>query len=336
METIWQFDLVHFWAAALAFSILMYVLLDGFDLGVGMLFGISGDAGLRDRMLRTIAPVWDGNETWLVVIGTVLFGAFPAVYAIFLSAFYLPVAFLLGALILRGVSMEFRGRSSVRRRWFWNLGFSGGSFAAAFVQGAAVGALVKGIDVESGQYVGGPWDWLSPFAVFCGLGLVAGYALLGASWLVMKTRDDLREWSYHWLLRLLAVSIVFIAISFVWTLLARLNITDRWFQAPMLLIVPTLLLIAGVGGLLWSWRQRLDRLAYPMAALIFFAAFIAFLLSFWPWVLPGDLRFDQAAAPPKSLEFLFYGAGMIVLPIVVLYTVGVYWIFRGKSRPLDE
>jgi len=335
LETIWQFDLVHFWAAALAFSILMYVLLDGFDLGVGMLFGISGDAGMRDRMLSTIAPVWDGNETWLVVIGTVLFGAFPVVYAIFLSAFYLPVALLLGALILRGVSMEFRGRST-QRRWLWNLGFSGGSFAAAFVQGAAVGALVKGIDIDNGQYVGGPWDWLSPFAVVCGLGLVAGYALLGAAWLVAKTQDHLREWSYRWLLRLLVTSAIFIAISFAWTLLAGLDITARWSGQPMLVLVPAGLFLIGIAGTVWSWRVRADRLAYPMTALIFLAAFTAFLLSFWPWILPGDLRFDQAAAPPASLEFMFYGAGIIVLPIVVLYTVGVYWIFRGKSRPLSE
>ena len=335
METIWQFDLVHFWAAALAFSILMYVLLDGFDLGVGMLFGISGDAGMRDRMLSTIAPVWDGNETWLVVIGTVLFGAFPAVYAIFLSAFYLPVALLLGALILRGVSMEFRGRST-HRRWLWNLGFSGGSLAAAFVQGAAVGALVKGIDIDNGQYVGGPWDWLSPFAVVCGLGLVAGYALLGAAWLVAKTQGHLREWSYRWLLRLLVISAAFILISFAWTLLAGLDITARWSGQPMLILIPAALLLTGIVGTVWSWRARADRLAYPMTALIFLAAFTAFLLSFWPWILPGDLRFDQAAAPPASLEFMFYGAGMIVLPIVVLYTVGVYWIFRGKSRPLSE
>lgn len=335
LDTLWQFDLVHFWAAVLAFAILMYVLLDGFDLGVGMLFGLNGDDGQRDRMMRTIAPVWDGNETWLVVIGTVLFGAFPSVYAIFLSAFYLPVALLLGALILRGVSMEFRGRSR-GLRWLWNAGFSGGSAAAAFVQGAAVGALVEGIAVRNGQFNGGPWDWLSPFAMVCGLGLVSGYALLGASWLVTKTRDDLRDWSYQWMLRLLGTSLVFIGLAFVWTLLARLNITDRWFREPLLLVLPGVLLMVGVTGTLWSWRARLDRLAYPMTALIFLAAFSAFLLSFWPWILPGDLRFSEAAAPSKSLEFLFYGAGMVVLPIVILYTISVYWIFRGKSRPLGE
>lgn len=333
-QALWQFDLVHFWAAVLAFAILMYVLLDGFDLGVGILFGLNPDQAQRDQMMRTIAPVWDGNETWLVVIGTVLFGAFPAVYAIFLSAFYLPVVFLLVALILRGVSMEFRERSE-RRGWLWSIGFSAGSIVATFIQGAAMGALVEGIDISNGQYVGGPWDWLSPFALFCGLGLVAGYALLGASWLVLKTEQDLRDWSYRWLPRLLTLGGLFITLSFVWTLTQRLNITDRWFQDPLLLAVPLTLFLIGVAGLIYGWRKRLDRLAYPMAASIFLSAFIAFLLSFWPWILPGELRFNQAAAPQASLEFLFYGAGLIILPIVLLYTLSVYWIFRGKSRPLD-
>ena len=151
-QALWQFDLVHFWAAVLAFAILMYVLLDGFDLGVGILFGLNPDQAQRDQMMRTIAPVWDGNETWLVVIGTVLFGAFPAVYAIFLSAFYLPVVFLLAALILRGVSMEFRERSE-RRSWLWSIGFSAGSILATFIQGAAMGALVEGVDISNRQYV---------------------------------------------------------------------------------------------------------------------------------------------------------------------------------------
>ena len=205
------FSLPLFWAGVLAFAILVYVLLDGFDLGIGVLFALNRNEAHRQQMMGAIAPVWDGNETWLVIIGTVLFGAFPVVYAIFLSAFYLPVALLLVALILRGVAFEFRHKDE-RHRWFWDLGFIGGSIIAAFVQGAAIGAMVAGIAVENGRFVGGPFDWLSPFAVLCGLGLVVGYTLLGAGWLVLKTEGGLRDWAYAWLPRLLKVVIGFVAL----------------------------------------------------------------------------------------------------------------------------
>ncbi|MEX0372513.1 cytochrome d ubiquinol oxidase subunit II [Spiribacter roseus] len=334
MQTLEAFNLVHFWALVLAFAILIYGLLDGFDLGVGILFGFNADPVQRDQMMQTIEPVWDGNETWLVVVGTVLFAAFPAAYAIFLSAFYLPVVILLGALILRGVSMEFRGRSG-RLRGLWSGCFSGGSLVATFVQGTAIGALVEGIDISNGEYAGGAWDWLSPFALLGGFGLVAGYALLGAGWLVLKTRGGVREWSYRWLPRLMVLTVACVLASFIWTLMGSMNISHRWADSPVWVMVPLVLVVLGAGGIALSVRQRRDRLAYPMAALIFIAAFCAFIFSFWPWILPGDLRFDQAAAPPASLQFLFYGAGLVVLPVVLIYTVGVYWIFRGKSRPID-
>ncbi len=334
-QTLGQLNLVHFWAIVLAFAILIYGLLDGFDLGVGILFGLNPDTAQREQMMRSIEPVWDGNETWLVVVGTVLFAAFPVVYAIFLSAFYLPVVTLLGALILRGVSMEFRGRSG-RLRGLWSRCFCAGSVVAAFVQGAAIAALVEGINIQNGDYAGGAWDWFSPFAVLGGLGLVAGYALLGAGWLVLKTRGDLRSWSYVWLPRLMVLTVISVSASFAWTILGSMEVGNRWIDAPLRLLVPLLMVVVGAGGILWSARGRRDRLAYPMAAVIFIGAFCAFILSFWPWILPGELRFDQAAAPAASLQFLFYGGGLVVLPVVLVYTIGVYWIFRGKSRPIDS
>ena len=204
--------LAEFWGAVLALSILIYVLLDGFDLGVGILFGLNRNEDQRRDMMGSIAPVWDGNETWLIIVGTVLFGAFPVVYAIFLSAFYLPVALLLVALILRGVAFEFRYKTH-RGRWIWDWGFVGGSAVASFVQGAAIGAMVQGIRVDGHSFAGGPFDWLAPFPLLCGAGLVAGYTLLGASWLVLKTEGALRDWAYRSLPRLMTGVIGFVALG---------------------------------------------------------------------------------------------------------------------------
>ena len=188
--------MITFWVAVLAISILLYVLLDGFDLGVGMLFGMTRDEERRRAMLSAISPVWDGNETWLIVTGVVLWGAFPPVYATLLSAFYLPLLLMLAGLILRGVAFEFRARAETSR-WLWDLAFAGGSFVAAFAQGMTVGALVEGLPVANEQYTGGDFGWLSPFALLCGVGLCLGYALLGACWLVKKTEDQTRDQAYR-------------------------------------------------------------------------------------------------------------------------------------------
>src|SRR5246500_2534451 len=202
-----------FWVAILAISILLYVLLDGFDLGVGILFGLTGDQTRRHAMLSAVAPIWDGNETWLVVAGVILWGAFPIVYATLFSAFYLPLLLMLAGLILRGVAFEFRYKTE-RMRWIWDTAFAGGSFVATFIQGLTVGALVEGLPISNGHYTGGEFGWLSPFAVLCGIGLCLGYALLGACWLVRKCEGDVREAAYR-LIPVLAIGLLaFLVIVF--------------------------------------------------------------------------------------------------------------------------
>ena len=232
-------DLAMFWAGVVACAILLYVILDGFDLGVGVLFGTTGDEAHRAAMMGTIAPFWDGNETWLVVIGAALFAAFPDVYAVFLGAFYFPVLLLLFGLIFRGIAFEFRFRSQ-RMRWAWDLGFFLGSILVAFVQGAAVGAMIRGIPIADGQYAGGAFGWLHPFAVLTGIGLVLGYALLGAGWLVLKSDGGLRDWAHRrlrWLaIGVLAVLFLAFAFTFDYSILARSNLYARpWgFVFPLI------------------------------------------------------------------------------------------------------
>ena len=286
-------NLALFWSAVLAGSILIYVILDGFDLGVGVLFGTTRDEAHRVRMMDTIAPFWDGNETWLVVIGAGLFAAFPDVYAIFLGAFYLPVLLLLFGLIFRGIAFEFRYRSERMRR-VWDGGFFLGSTVVAFVQGAAVGAMMRGIPVTDGQYAGGAFGWLHPFAILTGIGLVLGYALLGAGWLVLKSEGELRDWAYRRI---------------------------PWLAGGVLALI----------GIVVGARRRHDGVPFALTVLFFVSAFLSLGAMFWPYMIPYSVTVANAAAPEASLSFLFYG-GVVVLPVIAAYTIGVYWVFRGKVR----
>jgi cytochrome bd ubiquinol oxidase subunit II len=320
-----------FWAALIAFAILVYVLLDGFDLGVGILFGTTGDEVYRRRMMSAIAPVWDGNETWLIVVGASLFGAFPMIYAIFLPAFYLPVALLLFALIFRGVAFEFRYRTE-RMRWLWDGGFFLGSVIAAFVQGAAIGTMVQELPVVGGQYAGGSFDWVNAFSILCGIGLVVGYALLGASWLVLKTSGSLQDWAYERVGWLLIGVLVFLVLAFVFAIATDLRVMDRWAESPWLIVFPAIGALATY-ALFSGWRnRRSDWLPYAMTAVIFVTAFLTLAGSFWPYMIPFSVTIEDAAAPPQSLSFMFYGAGLVVFPVILIYTGVVYWIFRGKVR----
>src|SRR3984885_13337519 len=225
--------MVMFWATLLAISILLYVLLDGFDLGIGILFGLTCSEDRRRAMLSAIAPIWDGNETWLVVTGVVLWGAFPIVYATLFSAFYLPLLVMLAGLILRGVAFEFRSKAE-RARWIWDLSFVGGSFAASFIQGMTVGALVQGLPIQGGQYTGGDFGWFSPFAALCGLGLCLGYALLGACWLVKKCEAEVRDTAWRQIPYLVAGLVVFRAVVFIYALAENLQLMHRWIERPYL------------------------------------------------------------------------------------------------------
>jgi cytochrome bd ubiquinol oxidase subunit II len=322
--------LALFWAGALAVAILVYVTLDGFDLGVGVLFGTTRDEAHRVDMMNSIAPYWDGNETWLVVIGAGLFAAFPVVYAVFLGAFYIPVLLLLSGLIFRGVAFEFRYRTK-RMRWLWDWGFFLGSTVVAFVQGAAVGAMIEGIPVANGQYAGGAFGWLKPFPVMTGIGLVFGYTLLGASWLVLKSEGVLRDWAYRripWLAAaVLVVLLLAVAATFDKSPVAQSHLGEETWG----LVFPALGILALVGVLIGA-REKRDGVPFAMTVLFFFAAFLTLGVMFWPYMIPYTITVANAAAPEASLSFLFWGAGLFVLPVVAVYTLGVYWVFRGKVR----
>jgi cytochrome d ubiquinol oxidase subunit II len=317
-----------FWASLIAFALLFYVILDGYDLGVGILFGTTRDEGLHESMMNAIAPFWDGNEVWLVLVGAGLFAAFPQVYAIFLSAFYLPIALMLIGLMFRGVAFEFRYHAGRSRR-FWDLGFFLGSLVVSFVQGVAIGAMVQELPVAGGQFSGSAFAWLTPFSVFCGIGLVLGYALLGACWLVFRTEGPVRDWAYGRLGALLAGVICVLAAVSVYTLMVHGRIRARWQDDLWLSVLPVIIALAA-GGLWAGVKRRVDWVPYGMAVVIFLGAFLALESSFWPYLIPFSVTIEAAAAPQESLLFLFYGAGIVIFPIVLVYTGLVYWVMRGK------
>lgn len=320
--------MADFWAAALALSLLLYVLLDGFDLGIGILFPFApGETGRR-HMLAAIAPVWDGNETWLVLAAATLFATFPVVYALLLSAFYLPLMVMLAGLIFRGVAFEFRDKTT-RMRPLWDAGFVAGSFAAAFIQGTTAGALVQGLPTSHGQYSGGSFGWATPFALLCGLGLCIAYALIGACWLASKTTGDVRDYGYRVLPWLLGALLVFLVAVFAYALEIDLRVIHRWVERPVLLIFPVVGLLACL-GLVHAVRRKDDRFPFGMGALIFIAAFATLAASFLPYMVPFTITIEEAAAPDSSLRFFFWGAGLFVFPLTLVYTAAVYFIFRGK------
>jgi cytochrome bd ubiquinol oxidase subunit II len=323
--------MMMFWVTLLAISILLYVLLDGFDLGVGMLFGFTSSEIRRAAMQAAVAPIWDGNETWLVVTAVILWGAFPVAYATLLSAFYLPLLVMLAGLILRGVAFEYRNKTE-RARWIWDLSFAGGSFAAAFIQGLTVGALVEGLPVVNGQYTGGDFGWFSPFAVLCGIGLCLGYSLLGACWLVKKCEGDVLNAAYRIIPYLSLGLLAFLIVVFSYALMENLRVMGRWTERPYLLVFPVIGALAAV-VLAISVRYRRDSLPFPMVILIFLSAFGTLALSFWPYMIPFVLTVGEAAAPHSSLAFMFWGEGLFVFPLMLLYTVISYCVFRGKVRP---
>ena len=321
--------MVLFWVFVLATSALLYVVLDGFDLGIGILFGLTRSEQRRRAMLSAVAPIWDGNETWLVVVGVVLWGAFPIVYATLFSAFYLPLLVMLAGLILRGVAFEFRYKAE-RMRWVWDACFAGGSLVAAFIQGMTVGALVEGLPISNGHYAGGEFGWLSPFALLCGVGLCLGYALLGACWLVKKCESDVRDAAYRLIPYLAVGLLVFLIVVFGYALAEDLQVMGRWIDRPYLLIFP----VVGVGAsvvLAASIRHRRDGAPFYMVALIFVAAFGTLAISFWPYMIPFVITIDEAAAPHSSIAFMFWGEGIFVFPLMLLYTAISYSVFRGKA-----
>jgi cytochrome d ubiquinol oxidase subunit II len=326
--------MVMFWVAVLIISTLLYVLLDGFDLGVGILYGLTRHETRRVAMMSAVSPIWDGNETWLVVAGVVLWGAFPIVYATLFSALYLPLLLMLAGLILRGVAFEYRHKAE-RMRWVWDAGFAGGSLVAAFIQGLMVGVLVAELPITNGQYSGGEFGWFSPFAVLCGIGLCLGYALLGACWLVNKCEGEARDAAYRQIPSLAIGLLVFLIAVFAYALVENLRVMDRWLERPYLFVFPAIGIIAALAAAR-SVRRRRDGVPFIMVALIFAMAFATLAFSFWPYMIPFSITIAEAASPHSSLAFMFWFAGIIVFPLMLLYTAISLIVFRGKIKTTAE
>ncbi|MFM0609735.1 cytochrome d ubiquinol oxidase subunit II [Paraburkholderia sediminicola] len=321
------------WAAIIALGLFMYVALDGFDLGVGLIFPFFPDDGERDLMIDTIAPIWDGNETWLVLGGAALFAAFPEVYSIVLSALYLPIVTMLVCLIFRGVSFEIREKAG-RTKNLWNLAFIAGSAGAAFFQGVILGAYLQGIPVINGVFAGPSFFWLTPFSLLSGLGLMVTYALLGACWLAMKTAGDL-QYRLRVLIRPLTLVLLgFMAIVSIWTPLTDAQIAQRWFNSPLLYrLLPMPLLVAVTSIFLFrALRRHHDNAPFFLALVLILLGYVGLLVSVWPYAIPNVVTLDQAAAPRSSQLFTLVGA-VVILPIILIYTTVGYRVFRGKSLP---
>jgi len=328
-----ELDLPFIWAALIAFAVLAFVVLDGFDLGIGILFPLIDDDRERDVAMNSVAPVWDGNETWLVLGGGGLFAVFPLAYATILPALYAPIIAMLLGLIFRGVSFEFRHRAN-RSRFLWDWGFAGGSIVAAFAQGIALGALVQGIEVVDRAYAGGWWDWLTPFSLLTGLALTVGYALLGSTWLIMKTEGRLQMQARGFAWTAAISTLVLIVVVSITTPFLNPAYLDRWFAWPAIAYsgaVP--LLVAGAATLLF--RGLIDhKQAQPFLAAqaLFVFCYAGIGVSFYPYIVPPSLTFWDAAGPDESLGFLLVGA-VVLVPIILAYTGYAYWVFRGKVDP---
>ncbi|WP_225783718.1 cytochrome d ubiquinol oxidase subunit II [Xenophilus sp. Marseille-Q4582] len=329
-------DLPLIWAVIILFGIMMYVVMDGFDLGIGILFPFVPAKADRDVMMNTVAPVWDGNETWLVLGGAGLLAAFPVAYGVILSAFYLPLILMLIGLVFRGVAFEFRFKAREGKRRWWDLAFIGGSYTATFFQGVTLGAFLSGLPVADGHYAGRPFDWISAFSLFTGCALVTAYALLGGTWLVMKTEGPLQA-----RMRALSVPLAWamlgvIAALSAWTPLSHPAIAQRWFSLPNLLYLAPVPLLVGVA--VWRLLAELRRGAHASPFLLtlalLFLGYSGLGISLWPNVIPPSISIWQAAGPPQSLGFALVGA-LLIIPIILMYTAWSYWVFRGKVRHGD-
>ena len=330
-------DLALIWAVVILFGVMMYVIMDGFDLGIGILFPLIRDRDERDVMVNTVAPVWDGNETWLVLGGAGLMAAFPLAYSVILSALHLPLVFMLLGLVFRGVAFEFRFKADEHHRPYWDLAFVFGSVTATFFQGVTLGAYIEGIAVVGRAYEGGAWDWISPFSLFTGLGLVAGYALLGCTWLIMKTEGRLHRHMCTIARPLTYTLLAVIAVLSVWTPLAQPHIAQRWFSLPnMFWFLPVPVLVAAAGyDLIRRVRGTPAAGPFMLSLALVFLAYTGLGISIWPAIIPPDISIWTASAPPQSQGFALVGA-LLIIPIILVYTAWSYYVFRGKVRTGEE
>jgi cytochrome d ubiquinol oxidase subunit II len=325
-------SLTPVWTVILAVGVFLYVALDGFDLGVGMLYRFAPDRTARNLVMNSIAPIWDGNETWLILGSIGLLAAFPVAFAIIIPAVYFPILLMLLALIFRGLAFEFRYRDA-EHRTLWDHGFAYGSALAAFAQGIVLGAFIQGFNVEGRHFVGSSFDCFTPFSIVTGLGLACGYALLGAGWLVMKTEGTLQHWARSLGRWCLALTVIAIAVVSIWTPLLDAHIQARWFSWPnigFLAPVPIITLV-----LIWFVWRALDRgadFAPFLGSLgLFVMSYIGIAISLWPMIVPGHFTLDEAAASQSTQAFLLVGT-LILLPVILVYTSWSYWVFRGKVR----
>ncbi|NHB60244.1 cytochrome d ubiquinol oxidase subunit II [Photorhabdus sp. RW14-46] len=324
-------DLPLIWFIIIVFSIMMYIVMDGFDLGIGLLYPTVKSDKDRDLMMNSVAPVWDGNETWLVLGGAGLFGAFPLAYAVILDALTIPVTLMLFGLIFRGVAFEFRFKCAPEHRYIWDNAFISGSVMATFVQGVVVGAFIQGFPVENRAYTGGYFDWFSPFPLFCGFGLIIAYALLGCGWLIMKTEGHLQQEMYRVARPLTFLMLTVIAIISLWTPFIHPAITERWFSLPNLLFfLPVPLLVVWSGWkLLHSIKRKAHYTPFLVALLLVFLGYSGLGISIWPNLIPPTISYEAAAAPQQSLGFMLVGA-LLIIPVILVYTYWSYYVFRGK------
>lgn len=325
-------DLPLIWGGLIATAVLLYVLLDGFDLGVGILFPFAPTDKCRDKMMNSIAPFWDANETWLVLGGGGLFAAFPLAYAIIMPAMYVPVILMLLCLIFRGVAFEFRFKAEGHSKKLWEYAFHFGSLGAAFTQGLILGGFIQGIEVEGRSFTGGPFDWLSAFSVMTGLALVAGYALLGATWLVMKADNETQSWARNVASYVLGFVGIFMGLVSLAMPFLNESVAALWFTLPNLFyLLPIPLITIGLFFLIWYDLHHGAEYRPFLASLgVFFMGYIGLGISMWPWVVPFAVTLWDGAAAGTSLSILLIGAG-IMLPVILIYTGYCYYIFRGKT-----
>ncbi|MEZ5818488.1 MAG: cytochrome d ubiquinol oxidase subunit II [Hyphomicrobiaceae bacterium] len=328
-----ELDLALVWALLIAFAVFAYVVLDGFDLGIGILLPSIDSEADKDTAVNSVAPVWDGNETWLVLGGGGLLAVFPLAYSIILTALYAPVIAMLLGLILRGVAFEFRFKSE-KNKWIWDAAFFMGSLVAALSQGIMLGALVQGIAVDNRAYGGGWFDWATVFSLMTGIALVVGYALLGACWLILKTEGELREAAFGYARRLAIGLLVAIGIVSVWTPFLEAEYYRRWFAWPSIVYVAPVPLLTA----LLAWRlvaalaARREREPFLATLGLFLLCYVGLGISLYPNIVPPGISIWDAAAPDKSLAFLLVGAAVLV-PLILAYTGYAYWVFRGKVDP---
>lgn len=319
------------WGAIISTAILLYILLDGFDLGVGILFPFAPSKRCRDRMMNSISPFWDGNETWIVMGGGGLFAAFPLAYSTIMPALYIPIILMLLFLIFRGIAFEFRFKAK-RAKAVWNYSFHFGSLGAAFMQGMILGGFIQGIDVQDRVFVGGAFDWLTPFSITTGITLVCGYILLGSTWLIMKTDGQTQAWARRSAKYIIVLFMVFVGIISLWTPFLNEITNHKWFESEFfyVLLAVGAIVLALLSGLIYGLKKEAEYSPFLCSIGMFFVIYVSLAATLWPWIVPYSITLTDAAATTESQSFLLVGT-LILLPVILGYTAYVYYVFRGKA-----